>query len=88
MKKIYKYPLEFCLGQKQTIDLPEGAKILHADNQHGALCLWALIDPKVTETEVFEIWVHGTGYEIVDDHLSHINTVMCGALVFHIFRAN
>ena len=42
MKRIWKYQLK--IDECQTIELPEGFKILSIDIQHGEICLWTLVD--------------------------------------------
>lgn len=42
-KKIYKYPLP--VSGETVIEMPEGAVVLCAQNQHDTLQVWALVDP-------------------------------------------
>ena len=82
---VYKYPL--IVDDVQTVTLPVGAKIICIKEQHGDLCLWALVDPNETRTEAVKIRCAGTGHPIEED-VEYIDTVMLrsGYLVFHFFR--
>lgn len=86
MHAVYKYALE--LTDMQSIYLSKGAKILHVDEQHGLLQLWAIVDPG-GEPELRTIFLAGTGVEIPNPReLEHINTflMMSGELVWHAFE--
>ncbi len=48
MKRVYKYPLR--VNDRQIVKLPKGAEILSVQIQRGDICLWALIDTSVKET--------------------------------------
>lgn len=71
-----------------TIIIPAGAKLLHVAEQHGELCLWALIDLTVPVVKrLFR--VAGTGHPITGLEASwpFVGTglLMGGKLVFHVF---
>lgn len=83
---IWKYPLK--INDTNTIDMPEGARILCVQIQNGGPCLWALVDtqspikvPRVIET-------FGTGHPMNDSLREYIGTYQLhdGALVFHVFE--
>jgi hypothetical protein len=81
--RIYKYPL--AVTDCQQIEMPVGAKVLHADMQNGRLCLWAMVDVAAPMGQrVF--FVIGTGHDFgglsADQHIA---TVQDGALVWHVF---
>lgn len=83
MKEIWKFPLE---AGAQLLSMPTGAGALAAQAQHGAPCIWALVDPtarKVQRTAV----VVGTGHTFAPCDLQYVGTVQLadGALVFHVF---
>ena len=87
MKTIWKYPLNLGFNG-QRIRFRKGAKILKADMQGDAICIWALVDDAEKE-EWREITIYGTGHRIPDelvDRLSFIDTVMDGAYVWHVFE--
>lgn len=86
MRKIFKYPLE-TVGL-QEVEIPEDAQILSVQEQHGFLCLWALVDPDKTK-EKKRIFLAGTGHPISEDiDLKFIGTVQVPQtdLVWHLFE--
>jgi hypothetical protein len=86
MKQIYKYAAK--IEERFTLELPEGAEILTAQEQGENPCIWALVDtesPKVKRTFA----VYGTGTTgIPDDPGDYIGTFqLCrGTFVFHLFE--
>lgn len=85
MRIIYKYKLKTI--DIQTINLPEGAKILTVQTQNGEPCLWAEVEsdnPSSPRT----IATHGTGHTIPKETGRYIATYkMAGdSLVFHVFE--
>lgn len=86
---VYKYPLG--ISDYTVLDLPSGARLLHADVQGGGgMMLWALVDPD-QPAEPRRIAILGTGHavKVLDgDRLQHINTFLVdgGAFVFHAFE--
>ena len=62
MKTIWKYP--FRVDDRFSIDMPKGAKVVHAQSQNLRTHIWALVD---TEADIEKRWfrVYGTGAEIV-----------------------
>lgn len=87
MKRVYKYPLR--VNDRQIVKLPKCAEILSVQIQRGDICLWALIDTSVKETNDVAIRIHGTGHDIeYDGNLRFIGTVqmLLGDIVFHIFE--
>ena len=85
MLKVFKYEVSVDF----TLNLPKGAKPLAIQNQHGAVYLWALVDP----SEPFSprhFRLVGTGHLIEDnmDDLTYIGTVQMdnGNLIFHLFE--
>ncbi len=84
MKTVYKYP--FLLEDRQLIGLPKGAKPLTVQLQGGQLCLWVLVDDKVTDVDPFYFAVCGTGHPIPTlADIQYLATVQTGPLVWHIF---
>lgn len=61
MKTIWKFQL--AITDAQCIDMPEGAEILTAQFQSGALCLWALVD-SLNQKRPRTIEIFGTGNPI------------------------
>lgn len=85
MTTIYKYPIE--ITQRQQVDLPAGAKILTADlDPAGTPCIWAQVNPAVTEREKRMIWILGTAHQLSDlDGINYLNTFRQGPFVWHVF---
>ena len=88
---IYKYELQ--ITGIQTVQMPAGAKILSVANQHGILCLWALVDPVKPKTDR-NIAIFGTDQSIDfgensfnDKHL-FIGTVLKDPFSWHVFEVN
>lgn len=83
MSVIYKYQL--ALVDRQFVEMPAGSHILSVTEQHGALCLWALVDPS-SPPEERVIVIAGTGGP-APDVLPFIGTVLmaAGNLVWHVF---
>ena len=83
MKTVYKYPLD--ITDEQTVWLPKDAEILKIADQQDRLCLWALVE-KDAPTYQKIIRVHGTGHNVADEGLKHLDTVLMGSLVWHVFE--
>jgi len=62
---VYKYPLEY--KDKQVIELPEGADILHVGDQLGTVCIWAKVSPDLPANRKFEVIIAGTGKDLPTD---------------------
>ena len=72
-----------------TVKLPSSAQPLHFAEQHGVLCLWALIDLDQKEKRRFEFRMAGTGHPIEPTmSMRYMNTILMqgGSLVFHFFQ--
>jgi hypothetical protein len=86
---IWKFPLQ--PASCQIVEIPLPAKILSVQEQRGAFCLWAEVDPDSEKVEV-EIGIIATGQELPSPEgssfLRHINTFQLqdGALVFHAYE--
>lgn len=83
--KIWKFLLE--IDDVQNVTMPAGARILTAQLQGEALCLWALCDeqaPKVKRA----IRIYGTGHPLPLNPGEYIATFQLnhGALIFHVFE--
>ena len=85
MTTIYKYRLE---PGRTELRMPEGAQVLTVQMQHGVACMWAKINPEMSqEDRTFE--VYGTGHELPDDpRLLYVASFQMedGALVWHVFE--
>ncbi|MBU2634917.1 hypothetical protein KJ841_00375 [Patescibacteria group bacterium] len=72
-----------------SLDLPEGAKILTVQEQHGEPQIWALVNPgSPTETRNFRL--AGTGHPIKGDKelLNYVGTFQLagGSFIGHLFE--
>jgi hypothetical protein len=83
---IWKYQIR--TTDLQTIEMPEGARILSVQVQHGAPTVWALVDPANPLVERMLI-VCGTGNPCPSNLGAYVGTYQLqgGALVFHVFEA-
>ena len=79
---IWKYVLE--VRGIQQIQMPFGAEILSAQNQHGNLTIWVRVNP-IAPLLVYTFAVYGTGHQIRDINQTFIGTVQMGSLVWHVF---
>lgn len=83
-RTVFKYSLD--AADDQTIDMPVGAVILHAAEQDGVPCVWALVDMQnISEPRRF--FTHGTGHRLHSDAKTYVGTVHMydGAIVLHVF---
>ncbi len=87
MLKIYKYPIP--TTDYFELELPQGAQILHIDEQYGEPQLWALVKPTAPYIKR-KFRFAGTGHPITEktSELYHRGTFKLrgGALIFHIFE--
>lgn len=89
MKTIYKYPFEI----KDVVELrmQKGAKLLSVQDQKGAACAWALVDP-TAELENRKLRIFGTGHPVPEEELVNLEYFTTfqmhydrGDLVWHVF---
>lgn len=88
MKTIHKYPI-ILDAEFLVIEVPEGAEFLHVAEQHGTICLWALVKTDALMVRR-RIRVVGTGLDASDlSREQYIGSVLVfnGTYVFHIFDA-
>jgi hypothetical protein len=80
---IFKYRLD---GGTNTIEMPQGARILSLALQRGVPHVWALVDQKMP-TVLRTIRVYGTGHDMPDDPGHFIGTFLIrdDSFVFHAF---
>jgi hypothetical protein len=86
--KIWKYQIGTHVVTDSTIEveMPKGAKILHAQTQREIPCVWALVDPDANlETRYF--YIVGTGDDMPSDG-RYVGTVsqQDGVYIWHIFE--
>ena len=85
MKSTWKYILK--VKTTQEIEIPLDAKVLHAGEQHGEICIWCEVNPDhFTETRTFQ--VYGTGHSMPPANRKFINTVLMsgGYYVYHVYE--
>lgn len=89
MKEIWKFLLLTC--DWQQVPIPALGTILSVGQQHGGLCLWAVVDPDAPRI-YRTIWIVGTGRPMPDEAINgrFLGTVQIdfhGSLrVWHIFE--
>lgn len=87
--RIWKYSLR--QQPVQSIQMPEGAKVLCVQTQGNQPNLWALVDEKKDPTVTRKFAVHGTGNPMADgDPGTYVGTFQLygGDLVFHVFEVD
>jgi hypothetical protein len=83
MNSIWKFQLE--LRDAQSVQIPQGAKLLTVQMQDGEPCLWAEVDPSaVKESRAIELV--GTGHPILCDRHAYISSCQQGPFVWHWFE--
>ena len=85
MRTIWKYLLE--VTDRQTLNMPRTAKILHVGVQQGLACLWAEVTPGAAQEER-TILIAGEGHALPDDNMRYIGTFQLsgGKLIFHAYE--
>lgn len=80
---IWKFRL--ALTDRQDVVMPTGAIPLCAQMQHGAITVWASVDPR-SELEPRRFVIVGTGNEGPPfDGLTYLSTVQDRQFVWHVF---
>ena len=87
MNKVFKYPVP--VQDRFSLNLPQGARILTVQEQHGEPQIWALVNPEnVIETRNF--CLAGTGHSIEEneENLNYIGTFQLynGDFIEHLFE--
>lgn len=82
--KIFKYPLKL-IPNKQTIELPEGSRILSLQDQMGTLTFWAMVDERLAAEPVSFV-VIATGQSLPEGLKNYIGTVQMNSFVWHVFE--
>lgn len=67
-----------------TIEVPDGAKILHVHEQGGEIMLWAEVDPGATIV-CLPVWVVGTGGLSVPTAARYVGTAHVAPFVWHVY---
>ncbi len=87
MLEIWKYELLPITGAPFLMNIPDGAEILHVDEQREEVCIWALVDIDATPvSRSFAIF--GTGQSVADNPMKYLGTAKLdnGNLIFHVFE--
>lgn len=71
----------------QQIEVPEGAELLCAREQHEQICVWFRCNPSAPK-ELRDIAIVGTGHPAPNSEGRYIGTasLMGGNLMFHVFE--
>lgn len=84
---IYKYEIPN-IGVRNTLTMPEGARIVHFAEQISALhvgsglCVWAQVD-KNQPLEARDFVIKGTGH-LIEEGLVYVATAQSGPYVWHL----
>jgi len=82
---IWKFTLSSV--DRQDVLMPANARVLSAKMQHGALCVWAVVDPDANRVQR-EFRIIGTGHAASDiEGWEFVDTVEMfdGDLILHVF---
>ncbi len=82
-KAVWKYALEVADGE-QSISMPKAAKILCVAEQHGDICLWALVRP-AAPAETRKFVVYGTGFPVGSGE-AYVGSAQISPFVWHVFE--
>ncbi len=86
MTTIYKYPLT---PGRTVLDLPLEARPLTVQMQHGAPCMWVLLNPaQPTVQRFFDVYGTGHGMPAIPGDYVATFQMASGALVWHVFEAH
>lgn len=83
MKTIWKYQIP--IERRPTLELPEGAEILHVGVVREEAFLWAMVDDEQPRKERFPLAVVGTGGAPPEGEFLGTIQMMEGDLILHIF---
>lgn len=85
MRTIYKYPI--AAPFLNELDLPVGAEVISVETVQDVICVYAIVDTDVRETEVHKFWIFGTGHPMPKElKAKFICTVLQDIYVFHVFE--
>lgn len=83
MKTIWK----FWPGERSSLSMPRGAKVLTAREQGDGVCIWVEVDPDQPREER-RFAVYRTGHKLPAEPGAYIGTAMLagGLLVLHVYE--
>ena len=86
MQVIWKQKLE--CAEKQTVELPKGAKVLCVQAQNDEPCIWFLVSDPGNGMETRTFAIHGTGHQrdVISGQYVGTFQLHAGTLVFHLFE--
>lgn len=79
---------KFVIADPETpVRMPQHATILHVGEQHGQVCIWALVDPTAPQVDRRFV-IAGTGHDVPAYRGRFFGTVLLagGDLVFHVWE--
>lgn len=81
------WKIALSVADVQDIEVPAGAQLLTAREQHGKLCVWFKCNPDRPMVKR-RIAILGTGHAAPDDDARYVGTGFFsdGALVLHVFE--
>lgn len=84
-RTVFKYRLG--LRPKQEVTMPEGARILHFENQNEFLTIWAEVDPDAPFVQRY-FQIVATGGHFPEPEYSYIGTAIFngGSYVWHLYE--
>ena len=86
MVTVWKYPLTF--EDRQVLDLPIGARVLHFGNQREVPCIWVEVVSECWETAQRVFRLAGTEHDLGIEKREYVGSVIFagGDLVFHLYE--
>ena len=82
-KTIWKFPIQ--IAPIFTIEMPEGAQIVHVEQQGEGACIWAAVLPDAIGVVSRTFLIAGTG-TIIPVDCEYVGTFQQGAYVWHILE--
>jgi hypothetical protein len=82
MTTMWEFPID--LKTRQTVNMPERARVLSCQLEGRKICLWALVDSQAPE-ETRLVYMIGTGHTIPEMPLQFVNTIQAMGSTFHVF---
>lgn len=84
-RKVFKYILTVQRGS--TVAMPADAKVVAVGEQHGKICMWAIVPDPQAPVVVRVFSVYGTG-DPINPGADYLGTffMLGGSLVWHVFE--
>jgi hypothetical protein len=85
MRTIWKFSIKTM--DEQTVQMPEGARVISVGAQNEIPCIWAMVETD-NKPVARKFSTYGTGHEIREDFPIYAGTYMLhgGSLVFHVYE--